>query len=176
MSASNSCFSQQSNVLLKNNLSPSEALTELTRQAKRLQRTAQYGRKTHSLPILRRLIHAQVINHLTLPALYRQREQIQRKYLFRLLAKEAGFDNWEAWRAHIESSPEVNLGLLHSPMKSSYPNLWFATAEEAHNHVTDHGGQVYRYGRHAVVLEDSIQQVSSSFPLRKTDQEHHHSG
>ena len=157
MTASNSCFSQQPQTGSQTSLSPSEALTELSKQAKRLQRAAQYGRKADAIPILRRLIRTQVISHLTLPALYRQREQVQRKHLYRLLAKEAGFDTWEAWRADLKSrmesgSEEVNLGLLHSPMKSSYPNLWFSSVEEARCYSAEHGGQVYAYGEQAVVL------------------------
>jgi hypothetical protein len=156
MTASNSGCSQQPQTGSQTSLSPSEALAELSKQAKRLQRVAQYGRKADAIPILRRLIRTQVISHLTLPALYRQRVQVQRKHLYRLLAKEAGFDSWETWRvdlkSKIEAGDELELGLLYSPMKNSYPNLWFASVEEASRYTAEHGGQIHRYGEQAVVL------------------------
>ena len=163
MTASHACFAPGHSLQHRSSgLSPSEALTELARHAKQLQRTAQYGRKADCLPVSRRLIRTQVISHLTLPALYRQREQVQRKHLYRLLAIEAGFDSWEACRANLVSkmasgSEPVNLGLLHAPLKHSYPNLWFANPEEAHRYTAEHGGQVYTYGQHAVVLNMPLQ-------------------
>ncbi len=134
-------------------LASPEAITAILREAKRLHRAAASESLSLSLPVLRRLLLQQVLQGIALTELRRQRHIVQRKHLLRLLAVEAGFDNWETYRASLATMTVDDLA--HFDMvrtQVGYPNHWFSTHEEAQRHVDQHGGRLMRVGQQAVVL------------------------
>lgn len=133
------------------------AVSAVLREAKRLHRAAASDSLAQSLPVLRRLLQQQVLLGISLPALRRQRDIVQRKHMLRLLAAEAGFSAWEAYRARLVTMSVADLA--HFDMvraQVGYPNLWFSTPEEAQRHVDQHGGRLMRVGQQAVVLLDAV--------------------
>jgi hypothetical protein len=133
-----------------------DAVSAVLREAKRLHRAAASDSRALSLPVLRRLLQQQVLQGIALPALRRQRDIVQRKHMLRLLAAEAGFGAWEAYRARLLTMSVADLA--HFDMvraQVGYPNLWFSTPEDAQNHVDQHGGRLMQVGRQAVVLLDT---------------------
>ncbi len=130
-----------------------DAAAALLREAKRLHRAAASESLSQSLPVLRRLLQQQVLQGIALTELRRQRHIVQRKHLLRLLALEAGFDNWERYRASLATMSVDDLA--HFDMirtQVGYPNHWFSTPEAAQRHVDTHGGRMMRVGQQAVVL------------------------
>ncbi len=133
-----------------------EAVTAVLREAKRLHRAAASESLALSLPVLRRLLAQQVLQGVSLPELRRHRHIVQRKHLLRLLALDAGFANWETYRAALPGVPVADLphfDLVRA--QAGYPNLWFSTPEEAERHVALRGGRMMRVGLQAVVLPDT---------------------
>ena len=129
----------------------------LLRVAKRLHRAAVSSSLAESLPVLRRLLAAQVIRGLTLPQLSQRRSLIQRKHLLQTLAIEAGFLNWDAYRGALAETPhdpplpfDVHTGA------AGYPNLWFSSLAEAEAHAARHGGHAVRHGQQAVVFVEDV--------------------
>ena len=97
----------------------------LLRVAKRLHRAAVSSSLAESLPVLRRLLAAQVIRGLTLPQLSQRRSLIQRKHLLHTLAIEAGFLNWDAYRGALAETPhDPPLPFDVHTRAAGYPNLW----------------------------------------------------
>ena len=129
----------------------------LLRVAKRLHRAAVSSSLAESLPVLRRLLAAQVIRGLTLPQLSQRRSLVQRKHLLQTLAIEAGFLNWDAYRGALAETPhdpplpfDVHTGA------AGYPNLWFSSLAEAEAHAARHGGHAVRHGQQAVVFVEDV--------------------
>lgn len=142
------------NTLSKSTALPTNpALALVLRQAKQLQRAARSAALAKSLPLLRRLLVAGVLEGVTLPELQRRRAMVQRKHLLQLLALEAGYASWEVYRAALAS---VDVGqLTHFDLlkgQAGYPNLWFASLAAAELHARQHGGRVVRVGQQAVIL------------------------
>lgn len=130
----------------------SAALRLVLRTAKHLQRAATSESTAASLPVLRRLLAANVLHDAGLPQLHRERDKVQRKHVLRLLAIEAGHANWESYRAalaHLQPDELQHFDLLRANM--GYPNLWFSTFEQAQAHASAHGGKALRVGTQAVV-------------------------
>ena len=129
----------------------------LLRVAKRLHRAAVSSSLAESLPVLRRLLAAQVIRGLTLPQLSQRRSLVQRKHLLQTLAIEAGFLNWDAYRGALAETPhdpplpfDVHTGA------AGYPNLWFSSLADAEAHAARHGGRAVRHGQQAVVFVEDV--------------------
>lgn len=134
-----------------------EALRLVLRHAKQLHRTATSGAVSASLPILRRLLAAKVLDGMSLPELHRARQLVRRKHILRTLAIEAGYPAWEQYRSVLTTlRPEQleHFDILR-PSKG-YPNLWFSSLDEAQQHVDRHGGQPVRVGRQAVVFGGEV--------------------
>ena len=132
---------------------PTQTVTLLLREAKRLHKAAISEQLAPSLPVLRRLLASHVMQGLSLPELRRHRSMVQRKHLLRMLAKEAGFPCWEAYRQALTEMPPDQLAHFEIARQGAGQlNLWFSTMDEAQAHVKDHGGRAMRVGRQAVVL------------------------
>ncbi|AJO79631.1 hypothetical protein [Pseudomonas sp. MRSN 12121] len=133
----------------------SSAASLVLREARRLHRSATCATLASALPILRRLLASDSLPGLSLPELYRQRDQVQRKHLLRTLAREAGFASWEAYRQALdELAPEQ---LQHFELvyrQAGHLNCWFSSLDEARAYVASHGGRLLPVGQQAVVLVD----------------------
>ncbi len=125
--------------------------------AKQLHRAAASDSLALSLPVLRRLLSAGVLHGITLPQLRRQRTIVQRKHLLRLLALEAGFPGWEAYRealACMAVEQVAHFDMLRGT--ASQLNLWFSSPAETQAHVDRHGGRLVPVGAQAAVLAESV--------------------
>jgi len=126
------------------------------REAKKLHRAAVSESLAESLPVLRRLLSAQVIQGLSLPELSQGRSKVQRKHVLRALAIEAGYSSWEEYRvALVGLEPHALEQFDVLKRAAGYPNLWFSSFEEAEVHAAAHGGRAIRVGKQAVVLVEA---------------------
>ena len=129
----------------------------LLRVAKRLHRAAVSSSLVESLPVLRRLLAAQVIRGLTLPQLSQRRSSVQRKHVLHALAIEAGFLNWDAYRGALAEGPQdPPLPFDVHTRSAGYPNLWFSSLADAETHTARHGGHAVRHGQQAVVFVEDV--------------------
>lgn len=130
-----------------------QTLLALTREARKLHKQALSPSKMKALPVLRRLIKAEVFNQVTLVELYQTQANIQRKHLLNLLAKEMGYGHWSLLRAAL-SHPEVNIHQHPSfeLVGAGYPNLWFSNMEQARDYISTEGGKAIQVGQQAVVV------------------------
>lgn len=133
---------------------PAPSATQaVLREARRLHRAATSDATVAALPVLRRLLAAQALPQAPLPELFRQRAQVQRKHVLRMLAAEAGHASWEAYAQVL---PTLDAGPLlqafDSQRGSAMLKLWFSDEAQARAHAEQHGGQVLRVGRQAVVV------------------------
>lgn len=132
---------------------PSPSVALVLREARRLQRAAQSDSLSTSLPVLRRLLAAGLARSVSLPFAYRMRADLQRKHFLRLLALEAGFASWDAYRPVLEQAPPSDLEPLLLLSKGwALAHHWFASTSEAQAQVDRMGGRVVRIGSHAVAL------------------------
>ena len=134
--------------------STNTALAQVLRQAKMLHRAASSDALASALPVLRRLLLAGVTPAMRLPELHRNRAQVQRKHLLRLLAREAGYASWDAYRkvlSELKAEQLEQFDLLRR--QAGYPNLWFASMDAAQQHARQHGGRVVKVGQQAVILD-----------------------
>ncbi len=137
------------------NLSTTEKqiLNSLLRVAKSLHRAARSESRLQSLPILRRLISSETFREISLPELHRQRGIIQRKHILQMLALEAGYGSWAAYKKEINDKPaEQPLHYSLALRYAGYPNIWFRSFAEAEHYATEHGGQPIAVGQQAVVI------------------------
>lgn len=132
---------------------PAPAVDIVLSQARRLHRAARLGSISVAMPAIRRAHAAGVFSELTVSALYRQRQLLQRKHFLRTLAIEADFPDWERFRPELRRLvPEAVANL--QAVEALWPslNLWFSTEAQAAAHAREHGGQVLRVGRQAMVV------------------------
>lgn len=131
----------------------SEAINLVLREAKRLHRSATSESLASSLPVLRRLIASRSLEQLSLPELRRRRTIIQRKHILRMLAIEAGYSSWEAYRPAIANASLDEVEHFDVVRRrAGYPNVWFSSLAEAKAFADEHGGRPLCVGRQAVVL------------------------
>ncbi|MFN3579715.1 MAG: hypothetical protein ACK4VV_04500 [Pseudomonas sp.] len=147
------------------NPEPSISSTSITlalREAKRLHRIAKSDALSSSLPVLRRLLSAGVLRNTTLPQAFRARSSLQRKHFLRLLALEAGFSSWEAYRPALMCINPSELDSFIVLEKGwAFVHNWFPSEEQAQAQVAKVGGRVLRIGSHAVAL--TPQQVEDHY-------------
>lgn len=130
-----------------------QAVGLLLREARKLHRSAISASLAQSLPVLRRLRSARVIQDVTLPQLSQSRSMVQRKHVLRMLAIEAGYPGWEAYRRALAGKSADELMQFDVVRRNmGYPNLWFSSAQEAERHAASHGGRVIHVGPQAVVF------------------------
>lgn len=134
------------------------SITLTLREAKRLHRLAQSDSLSSSLPVLRRLLAAQVMRNLSLPDAFRRRSAVQRKHLLRLLAIEAGYRLWEDYRAAlVDMHPSALDHFIVLRDGWAFAHSWFASEQQAKAQVTEAGGRILQIGKHVVAL--SAEQV-----------------
>ena len=138
-----------------------ERVSALLRVAKLLHRNAVASSRAQSLPVLRRLISTQVLEGLSLPQLYEQQAMVQRKHVLQMLAREAGFADWAAYREALSGhAADIHMPLEAVALHAGYPNHWFSTLEQARTHAAQRGGQVVQVGSQAVVLPEIVRAAS----------------
>ena len=121
--------------------------------ARRLHRLALRGSLASALPVLRRLIRADLFPTLSLPELHRQRGSIRRKHILRMLAVESGYRSWEEFLPILESAAPTDLPLTQSSrIDPSQLNLWFSSLALAVHFTKEYGGEAVSVGPQAVVL------------------------
>jgi hypothetical protein len=129
------------------------AANTVLHEARTLHRAANSDSLSRSLPVLRRLLASGVLHGLALPELHRRRDTVQRKHILRMLAMEAGFGSWEAYRPALTRMTVAQLPHFDLARRDAgYPNHWFSSLEEAQAHAALHGGRVMTVGKQAVVL------------------------
>jgi hypothetical protein len=132
------------------------AVNVLLREAKRLHHAATSESLATALPVLRRILATGTLAGLSLPHLHRRRDMVQRKHILRMLAIEAGFKSWEAYRPALalmtaDKLPHFDIARA----QAGYPNFWFSTLAEAQAHAAAHGGRAMAVGSQGVVLPDN---------------------
>lgn len=129
------------------------AVESLLREARRLHRVAKSGSVSEAMPIIRRIEKAGVCFGQSISSLYNERHTLQRKHFLRLLAIEAGYQSWEAYKPILMAQ---KVGTSHTPdfdkKVLSTLNLWFSSEQEAQSYADQHGGEVLKYGEQAVVI------------------------
>jgi hypothetical protein len=129
------------------------AVALVLREARRLHRAARSASLCACLPVLRRVLAAQVVPGQALTALLRHRAAVQRKHLLHMLAVEAGHRHWQAYRSALADVRVADLA--HFAVEEcghANLNLWFASELAAQRYAAEHGGRSVRVGRQAVVL------------------------
>ncbi|USD67378.1 hypothetical protein [Vibrio sp. SCSIO 43136] len=122
------------------------------REAKVLHKAALSPSLANSLPVLRRLLSAKVLEGISLPELKSQSEIIQRKHLLHMLAAENGKRCWAEFKQQIESAPQGSILPNSLELKEAgYPVLWFSSLSEANRYSEEHGGKVIKVGEQAAV-------------------------
>lgn len=136
--------------------SPSDAADAVRREAKRLHRAATSESLSQSLPVLRRLLSSGTIKGLSLLELHRQPDAVRRKHVLRMLAVEAGYAGWEAYKQTLTDRPADTVEHFDIVRRGAgYPNLWFSSLIEAQRYAAEHGGRPVRVGQQAVVLVEA---------------------
>lgn len=138
-------------------LSPvANAVDAILREARCLHKAVKSARLAASLPVLRRLLASRALAPQPLPELHRQRQNIQRKHVLRMLALEAGFSSWEAYREALAGRDATGLEHFDIARQSAGQlNLWFSSPEQAEQYAHQHGGRVMRVGYQAVILRSA---------------------
>lgn len=123
------------------------------RQARRLHRAANSDQVLFAMPSVRRAHAAGVLPGLALSELYHDRATLKRKHFLRTLAVEAGFADWETFRAQLERmSPDAFEHFKLADEGVAQLNVWFSDEAQAQVHADAHGGRVVRVGKQAVVV------------------------
>jgi hypothetical protein len=124
------------------------------REARNLHRAVNADSLARSLPVLRRLLASGVLQGIALPELHRSRDTVvQRKHILRMLAIEAGFASWEAYRPALSRMKASELPHFDiARHDAGQLNHWFSTLDEAKAYAASHGGRAMAVGQQAVVL------------------------
>ena len=128
-----------------------DPLDRLLQHARRLHRAARAAAISTAMPVIRRVHAAGLFPDLGLAGLYRARASLQRKHVLRMLAIEAGYASWEAYRAALPAlAPDACTPWLPSESLSAGLNLWFSNEAEARAALGD-GVRWLRFGTQVVV-------------------------
>jgi hypothetical protein len=133
--------------------SAQDALRLVLRHAKQLQRDARSDSLAGSLPVLRRCWHPGSSATPRWPACTRSGSGYS-------ASTSCACSRWKpamrAGRTTARTLATLDPGQLeHFDLLRrhvGYPNLWFASLEEAQRHAAEHGGRAMRCGRQAVVI------------------------
>jgi hypothetical protein len=126
----------------------------LRRYARRLLRDARSPEASKAMPILRRIVAAQLVPELRLTDLYASRATLQLKHLLHMMARELGFPTWEVCKRQIDDRHAAVLDRyrLELGMFGDYEKNWFADAATARAWQSSHGGYLVRYGAQTVAI------------------------
>jgi hypothetical protein len=123
------------------------------REAKVLHKQAQSESLTRSLPVLRRLLNAEVLTNISLVELKNTTKMIQRKHLLQMLAVENGSHCWTDFKQQIESAADGAIRPNSLELREAgYPVLWFSSGDEASAYTEHHGGKIVKLGSQAAVV------------------------
>ncbi len=137
--------------LLGNNIGNSDFLR---RYARRLLRAARASEPSKALPVLRRIMAANITPELRITDLYAVRATLQLKHILHMLAKELGFSAWESCKAGIDGCAPTVLDRyrLELGMFGDYQQNWFADGASAHAWQKENGGYLIAYGKQVVAI------------------------
>jgi len=126
----------------------------LRHYARRLLRNARGEQPSRALPVLRRVLAAQVTPAQKLTELYAQRESLRLKHVLHTLAIELGFANWESCKPQIDRCPAKMLDRYRLDLGAygDFETNWFPDEPAARQWQQEHGGYVMRYGDQAVAI------------------------
>ncbi|KXU88644.1 hypothetical protein CR51_34360 [Caballeronia megalochromosomata] len=126
----------------------------LREHARRLFRHARDGDTSASMPVLRRLLAANVTRAQRLADLHASRDDLQLKHLLAMLAGELGYASWDACKLDIDTQPDASIDRyrLDAGAFNDYEKNWFANEADALEWQRAHGGYIVRYGEQAVAI------------------------
>ncbi|SAK63261.1 hypothetical protein AWB79_02983 [Caballeronia hypogeia] len=126
----------------------------LREHARRLLRHARDDDMSASMPVLRRLLAAQVTRTDRLSDLHAIRAELQLKHLLAMLAAELGYVNWDACKGEIDAQPGAAIDhyRLDAGAFNDFEMNWFASEAEALHWQRGNGGYIVRYGEQAVAI------------------------
>ncbi len=106
------------------------------------------------MPVLRRLLAANVTRAERLADLHAIRDDLQLKHLLAMLAAELGYASWDACKPDIDSRPGAMIDRyrLDAGAFNDYETNWFANEADALEWQRGHGGYIVRYGEQAVAI------------------------
>ena len=126
----------------------------LRRYARRLLRNARSLEPSQSLPVLRRIVAAEITPELRITEVYSVRTTLQLKHILHMLARELGFGAWELCKKQIDQcAPEMldryrfDLGMFND-----YQQNWFADADTAKAWQKENGGYLVNVGKQVVAI------------------------
>lgn len=126
----------------------------LHRYARRMLRAARSTHTSVALPVVRRVYTAGILPWPRLADLYRERNTLQLKHMFRTLAIELGYAAWDECKRDVNRrSPDVldrfrmDLGEF-----GDYNRIWFSDEASARRWQSENGGHVVVYGNQAAVM------------------------
>lgn len=123
------------------------------REAKVLHKQSKSDSLVRSLPVLRRLLSAEVLSNISLVELKNSNTMIQRKHLLQMLAVENGTRCWADFKLQVEVAPEGSIRPNSLELKDAgYPVLWFSNVDEANAYTEHHGGKIVKLGSQAAVV------------------------
>lgn len=126
----------------------------LRRYAKRLLRAAHAQGRSESLPVLRRVVAAQVTPEISVAELFPLRASLRLKHVLHTLARELGFSSWETCSRQVDAKPAELLDRYRFElgMFRDFETNWFPDMAVAQGWQREHGGYLIAYGSQAVAI------------------------
>ena len=126
----------------------------LRRHARGMLRSAHSDQHSKALPIVRRVHAARAFPMPRLTELYHARAKLQLKHMFRTLAAELGYANWDACKRDIDRRPSEMLDRFRLDLGAfgDHEHVWFADQPTAAAWQRQHGGRMVVYGSQAVMM------------------------
>jgi len=126
----------------------------LRRHARKMLRSAHADQPSTALPIIRRVHAARAAPAGRLTELYHARSALQLKHMFRTLAAELGYADWNACKRDIDRRPATLLDRFRLDLGAfgEHEKIWFADRPTALDWQREHGGKMVEYGNQAVVM------------------------
>jgi hypothetical protein len=126
----------------------------LRRYARRMLREARSPQPSKALPIVRRVHAARAAPAGRVTDLYHARETLQLKHMFRTIAVELGYADWDACKRDVDRHPPEMLDRFRLDLGAfgDYEHVWFSDAPSAQAWQREHGGKLVVYGKQAVVM------------------------
>ncbi|MBP0600448.1 hypothetical protein J8I26_20220 [Herbaspirillum sp. LeCh32-8] len=126
----------------------------LRRYAKRMLRAARADGRSEALPVLRRIVAAQVTPEISLAELHPLRASLQLKHVLHTLARELGFPSWESCARQVDAKPSSLLDRYRFElgMFRDFETNWFPDMNAAQGWQREHGGYLIAYGNQAVAI------------------------
>ncbi|OON59153.1 hypothetical protein B0920_24865 [Massilia sp. KIM] len=126
----------------------------LRRYARRMLRDAHSPHPSKALPVVRRVHAARATAAGRVTDLYHARATLQLKHMYRTIAVELGYADWDACKRDVDRHAPEMLDRFRLDLGAfgDYEQVWFPDAPSAQAWQREHGGRVVVYGRQAVVM------------------------